>query len=227
MFIVVYRIDELVLSIFTIKQNHEKRWLLQYRRFYLYKNYTGIIISILQQPNYSKERMLIMRMNSIAGKIANYGMLIALAFIFSYIEWLFPFSIGIPGVKLGLANIVVLVALYTMGVKEAFIISCVRIILVGFTFGNMFALLYSLAGGVLSWLIMSIMKQIKSFSTIGVSIAGGITHNIGQIIVAAIVLETTSIIGYLPILLIVGTITGLLTGMLGSTLINVQKKAFR
>lgn len=163
---------------------------------------------------------------STAVKVATYGMLIALAFVFSYIEFLIPIPLPvyIPGLKLGLANIVVLVALYSLGVKEAFVISCVRVILVGFTFGNMFGILYSLAGGILSWIIMSIMKKVTSFSVIGVSIAGGIAHNIGQIIMASIVMETTGMIGYLPILLISGTITGILTGILGNSLISIQKK---
>jgi heptaprenyl diphosphate synthase len=91
----------------------------------------------------------------------------------------------------------------------------------------MFAILYSLSGGILSWIVMSILKKVKSFSVIGVSIAGGITHNIGQIIMAAIVLKTTGIISYLPVLLIAGTVTGLLTGMLGVSILNVLRKVFR
>jgi heptaprenyl diphosphate synthase len=162
-----------------------------------------------------------------AGRVAFFGMFVALAFVFSYIEVLIPFSIGIPGIKLGLANIVVLTVLYAMGVKEAFVISCVRIILVGFTFGNMSSLLYSLAGGLLSWLVMSICKKLKIFSVIGVSVAGGITHNIGQIAVAAIVLQTGSLGYYLPVLLIAGTITGLLIGILGVGLLKVQMKVLR
>jgi heptaprenyl diphosphate synthase len=164
--------------------------------------------------------------NSIAKRTAYYGMFVALAFVFSYIEVLIPFSIGIPGIKLGLANIVVLTILYAMGTKEAFVISCIRILLVGFTFGNMSSILFSFAGGLLSWLVMSICKQIKSFSMIGVSIAGGITHNIGQILVAAIILETASIALYIPVLLIVGTVTGLVIGLLGAGLLKVQKKIF-
>ncbi len=164
--------------------------------------------------------------SSKARKVALYGMFVALAFVFSYIEVLIPFSIGIPGFKLGLANIVVLTVLYAMGVKEAFVISGIRIVLVGFTFGNMFGILYSLAGGLLSWLIMCISKKVKAFSVVGVSIAGGITHNIGQIIVAALVLDTVNIGFYLPLLLISGTITGLLIGILGVGLLKVQMKIF-
>lgn len=159
---------------------------------------------------------------STAGQVAYYGIFVALAFVFSFVEVLIPISLGIPGIKLGLANIVVLTALYAMGPKEAFFISCVRIVLVGFTFGNMASLLYSLAGGLLSWLVMCLLKKIKGFSMIGVSLAGGISHNIGQIFVAALMLKTTSVIYYLPVLLIAGTITGILIGILGGMLLKVQ-----
>ncbi len=162
--------------------------------------------------------------SSKAKKAAFYGMFVALAFVFSYIEVLIPFSVGIYGVKLGLANIVVLTVLYAMGVKEAFVISCIRIILVGFTFGNMAGILYSIAGGLLSWLVMCICKKGKAFSIIGVSVAGGISHNIGQIAVAIVVLQTKSIAYYLPVLLIAGTITGLVVGLLGVWLLKVQMK---
>ncbi|WFR57789.1 Gx transporter family protein [Anaerocolumna sp. AGMB13025] len=165
--------------------------------------------------------------NSRSKRIALYGMFVALAFVFSYIEVLIPFSaVGVPGFKLGLANIVVLTALYAMGAKEAFVISCIRIVLVGFTFGNMFSILYSLAGGLLSWGVMCLCKKIKSLSIAGVSIAGGISHNIGQIVVAAIVLQTKSIGYYLPVLLISGTVTGLLIGLLGGWILKVQIKIF-
>ncbi len=159
---------------------------------------------------------------STAGQVAFYGIFVALAFIFSFVEVLVPISLGIPGIKLGLANIVVLTALYAMGPRDAFFISCVRIVLVGFTFGNMASLLYSMAGGLLSWLIMCLFKKIKGFSMIGVSLAGGISHNIGQISVAALMLKTTSVVYYLPVLLIAGTVTGIMIGILGGMLLKVQ-----
>jgi heptaprenyl diphosphate synthase len=159
---------------------------------------------------------------SVAGKVAYYGIFVSLAFVFSFVEVLVPISLGIPGIKLGLANIVVLTALYAMGPKDAFFISCVRVVLVGFTFGNMAALLYSLAGGLLSWLVMCLLKRIKGFSMIGVSLAGGIAHNIGQIFVAGLMLKTSSVIYYLPVLLIAGTVTGVLIGILGGILLKAQ-----
>lgn len=162
--------------------------------------------------------------NSAAKKTAYYGMFVALAFVFSYIEVLIPFSIGIPGVKLGLANLVVLIALYAMGTKESFIISTIRIILIGFTFGNMSMIIYSLAGGLFSWLVMVLCKKTKLFSITGVSIAGGISHNIGQIIVAALFLENINLIYYLAVLLVVGTITGFIIGILGALLLKIKIK---
>jgi heptaprenyl diphosphate synthase len=152
--------------------------------------------------------------------IATYGLLIALAFILSYIESLFPLSIAIPGIKLGLANLVVITALYKMGVKEAFVLSIIRIVLVGFTFGNPSTMMFSLVGGFLSWLLMVIFQKTKLFSMIGVSIIGGIAHNIGQIVVAIMVVENIDIIYYLPFLLIFGVIMGALIGILATIIIK-------
>ncbi|WP_097014380.1 Gx transporter family protein [Anaerocolumna aminovalerica] len=165
--------------------------------------------------------------NSIATKTAYYGVLIALALIFSYVEVLIPIPIGVPGIKLGLANIVILIGLYVMGTKDAFIISCIRIVLVGFTFGNMFSILYSLTGAILSWLVMVLCKKMKGLSIVGVSIAGGISHNIGQIVVAALTMKTPGILSYLPVLLIAGTITGFVIGILVDIILKVQTKAFK
>lgn len=159
-----------------------------------------------------------------SSKISTYGLLIALAFILSYIEALFPPPVPIPGIKLGLANLVVLAGLYIMGVKEAFVLSLIRIILVGLTFGNMSTMLFSLAGGILSWLVMSLLKQFKSFSQIGVSVAGGVSHNIGQIITAIFVTENINIIYYLPFLLLSGLITGAVIGIIGALIIKRIKK---
>jgi len=159
-----------------------------------------------------------------SSKISTYGLLIALAFILSYIEALFPPPVPIPGIKLGLANLMVLVGLYTMGVKEAFVLSLIRIILVGLTFGNMSTMLFSLAGGILSWLVMSLLKQVKSFSLVGVSVAGAVSHNIGQIITAIFVTENINIIYYLPFLLLSGLITGAVIGIIGALIIKRIKK---
>lgn len=158
-------------------------------------------------------------------KIAFTGMFTALAFVFSYIESLLPINLGIPGVKLGLANLVVIVALYLIGVKSACILSMVRIVLMGFTFGNPASMIYSLVGGVLSLFVMILAKKIKFFSVTGVSVLGGVFHNIGQILIAIVVVETASLLYYLPILILSGTLAGVVIGMLAAVLIRHLQKA--
>lgn len=157
-------------------------------------------------------------------KIASYGLFIALAFIFSYVEYLIPMPFAIPGMKLGLANLVIIIAIYGIGVKEAFILSMIRIILVGFTFRDPSTLLFSLAGGILSWISMAILKKSKLFSMVGVSIIGGIAHNIGQIIVAIFYVNNPSLIYYFPVLLVSGVVSGTLIGILGALVIKRIKK---
>ena len=153
--------------------------------------------------------------NSKARRVALYGMLTALAFILSYVESLVPVTVGIPGVKLGLANLVVVIALYTLDLKGAFVISVVRIVLSGLTFGGLFSMLYSLACGLLSFAVMAILSRKKVFGTVGVSVCGGVAHNIGQLLVAMAVLETESVWYYFPVLLISGSVAGVLIGLLG------------
>jgi len=153
-------------------------------------------------------------------KIALYGLFIALAFIFSYIESLIPIPFPVPGIKLGLANLVVVVAMYGIGMKESFVLSMVRILLVGFTFRDPSTLLFSFAGGIFSWLMMAVFKKLRLFSMVGVSIIGGIAHNIGQIIVAVIYVSNTGIIYYLPFLMISGLVSGTLIGILAALVLK-------
>lgn len=150
-----------------------------------------------------------------AAWVARYGMLIALAFIFSYIEAMVPVPIPVPGVKLGLANLVTIVGLYTVGAAGTAAVSLVRIVLAGLTFGNMFSMIYSLAGGILSLVLMILCKRLGWFSQIGVSIVGGIGHNIGQLTIAAIVTETAGVFYYFPALLVAGVAAGAVIGLLG------------
>jgi heptaprenyl diphosphate synthase len=157
-------------------------------------------------------------------KIAFYGLFIALAFIFSYIESLFPIPFAVPGIKLGLANLVVIIAIYGIGVKEAFVLSMIRILLVGFTFRDPSTLMFSFAGGILSWLSMALFMKLKLFSMIGVSIIGGIAHNIGQIVVAIFYVNNTSLIYYLPFLMVAGVVSGTLIGILGALILERLKK---
>lgn len=153
-------------------------------------------------------------------RIAIYGMLIALAFILSYIESMIPMPVPVPGVKIGLANLVVIVALYTMGVKEAFVLSMLRIVLVGFTFGNLSTMIFSFAGGILSWLLMATFRKFKGFSITGISVVGGVSHNVGQILTAMWVVDSTALIYYLPFLLLSGAIMGVIIGIVGSILVK-------
>ena len=159
-------------------------------------------------------------------RVAYFGVFTALALIFSYVETLIPVNLGIPGVKLGLANLIIVVALYKMRLSEAYLLSGVRVLLAGFIFGNYFSIIYSLAGGLLSLTVMALLKKWGGFSLQGISIAGGVFHNIGQLIVAAVVVETFSVTYYFPVLLVAGLLTGLVIGivaeMMLKRLVNIQ-----
>lgn len=157
-------------------------------------------------------------------RVAYFGVFTALALIFSYVETLIPIQFGIPGVKLGLANLVIVIALYKMSVKEAYVLSVVRVVLAGFIFGNLFSIIYSLSGGLLSLTVMALLKKTDKFSLIGVSIAGGVFHNVGQLIMAALVLESLSIGYYFPVLLLSGIITGTLIGIVSGEMLKRLNK---
>lgn len=157
-------------------------------------------------------------------KVAYFGVFTTLALIFSYVETLIPVHLGIPGVKLGLANLIIVITLYKMGIKEAYILSVVRVVLAGFIFSNMFSILYSMAGGLLSLTVMVFLKKIDKFSVMGVSMAGGVFHNIGQLIMAAIVLDSLSIAYYLPVLLISGVLTGFIIGFIANEMLKRLRK---
>ncbi len=154
-----------------------------------------------------------------AKKITVLSLCTALAMIMSYIESLFP-AFWIPGVKVGLPNIIIIFILYRIGDKEAIAVSFARIFLNTLLFGNPLTLAYSLAGGFLSILSMIILKKIKVFSQLGVSVVGGIMHNTGQIIVACIIMETAQISLYLPVLIITGILAGICVGLAGNLLIK-------
>ncbi len=158
-------------------------------------------------------------------KIAQYGMMVALALIMSYIEAQIPAFVAVPGMKLGLTNIVVVAALYLLGEKSAMFINIVRIILVSLLFGNTMSLAFSLVGGMLSTVIMIVLKKSNKFSTVGVSAAGGITHNIGQILVAVFLLHTSAIAWYLPILWISGIFSGIIIGIIAAIITSRLAKA--
>lgn len=143
----------------------------------------------------------------------------AVAMVLSYIEAILPpIWSAIPGIKIGLPNIIIIFLLYRMSVKSAAAVSLVRILLSALLFGNAVTLLYSLAGAILSLTVMAVLKKIDRFSMIGVSIVGGVFHNLGQILMAMLILETAEIGYYMIILTVTGTIAGVLVGILGALL---------
>ena len=153
-------------------------------------------------------------------KLTVLSLCIAIAMVLSFIESQIPAFVAIPGVKAGLANIAVVYALYKLGWKEAILVSMVRVVLVSLLFGNFMSLFYSLAGAALSLIGMIVLKKTDSFSCVAVSVTGGVLHNIGQILIAGIILETDVLRYYLPFLLVSGTIAGIIIGILAAYLVR-------
>lgn len=147
-------------------------------------------------------------------KIAHLGLFTAVAIIFGYVESLIPVFAGIPGIKLGLANLAVLFILERYRLREAALVSVVRILVIGFLFGNLFSIAYSLAGAALSLTVMTLIKKYSDSSLQLISVAGGISHNIGQLIIAVFLVGNASLFYYAPVLLISGLVTGLMIGWL-------------
>ena len=158
-------------------------------------------------------------------RVALDGILVALAMIFSYIETFIPFNFGVPGIKLGLANLVVLLGLTFLPAVDVLLISVVRIVLSSLLFGNVMSLWYSLAGGLLSFLCMWLLTKREGYSIIGISMVGGVMHNVGQVITAAIVVKTLQLTWYLPVLLVAGLVTGAIIGMVARLLMPRVQKA--
>ena len=151
-------------------------------------------------------------------KIALLGMCTAAAMILSYVESFIPF--GVPGLKVGLPNVVVVFILYKIGWKEAFAVSLLRCVLTALLFGSVMSLAYSITGAIISLSLMTFLKKTDKFSTVGVSIAGGITHNAGQIIVAILVTGVEEIAYYMPVLAVGGTLAGLFIGVAGAAILK-------
>jgi heptaprenyl diphosphate synthase len=152
--------------------------------------------------------------------VAVRGLLVAAAFVLAWLEAQVPVFFAVPGMKLGLTNLVVLMALYKLGWKDALALNFLRIVLTGFTFGNVFSMIYSLAGGMLSCLVMIFLKRSDRFHMVTVSIAGGVFHNVGQILVAMMVLGSTYVFYYLPVLWVSGLAAGALIGFLGAQVVR-------
>ena len=148
------------------------------------------------------------------------AMTVAVAMILSFVESQIPAFIAVPGVKVGLANLAVIFALFVFGVREAFAVSLVRVFLISLLFGNAVGWIYSVAGALLSLLVMLALRATGKFSVLGISVAGGVAHNAGQILMAMLILQTRQLLGYLPVLAISGIAGGVLTGLAAALLIR-------
>lgn len=152
-------------------------------------------------------------------RVAFLGLFTAFAMILSFVESQIPTFVAIPGIKLGLPNIAIIIILYRFGWKEATVISLLRVLLTSLLFGTVLSMLYSIAGALLSLIVMILLKKI--LSTVTISVLGGVFHNVGQILVAILVTETQQLVYYLPVLIISGVISGIVVGMVSA--ISVKK----
>ena len=153
-------------------------------------------------------------------KLAYTSVTIALALVLSYVETLIPGLVAVPGVKVGLANIAVVFALYRIGFKEAVVISLMRVVLSSLLFGSAVSLAYSFAGATVSLALMAVLKKTKIFSVTGVSTAGAVSHNLAQVVVACLLLETTALAWWIPVLLVSGTLAGVVIGLVSAVTIK-------
>lgn len=155
-----------------------------------------------------------------AQRIALCGMLLALMLVLGFVESQIPVAVGIPGVKLGLSNGVLIFAVYMLNIPTAFVLMGLKVLLSGFLFGSPSAMMYALAGGVLSLTVMCLLSRIKGLSPVVVSMMGGLSHNVGQVALAMVVLQTPKLLYYMAILMAVGLLTGLLTGLAAKPLLR-------
>ncbi len=147
-------------------------------------------------------------------RIAKTGMLLSISLVLSYLEMLLPVLVAVPGVKIGLANIITMFLLYRTDMKRTLAFTCVRVLIAGILFSGVSGIIYSLSGGIFCVVVMSLLKRCSIFSVLGVSMAGAIAHNMGQIFIAILIMENIHIVYYLPVLCISGVISGLLVGYL-------------
>lgn len=153
-------------------------------------------------------------------KVVHMGMLIALAMVLSFIESQIPAFIAVPGIKLGLANIAVVFALYSLGFREALGVSLIRVVLSAILFGSVLSGLYSAAGAILSLLGMALLKKSGFFGTVGVSVSGAVLHNLGQIGIACFILRTQALVYYLPFLILSAVVSGVVIGIVSAVLVD-------
>lgn len=163
------------------------------------------------------------RKRSTAQAVAHIALMASLALIFSYVEAIIPYNPGIPGIKLGIANIVTLIALYKFGWKDAAAVSAIRIMIAGLLFNGLFGMLYALAGAIVSFIGMILLKRTNLFSIVGVSMAGGVLHNVGQLLVASFIIEDARMFFYFPVLLFSGIISGIAIGIAATLVLKRLK----
>ena len=152
-------------------------------------------------------------------KIAQIGVLVSLAMVLSYLESLFPVFLAVPGIRIGLANIAIVFALYHLGFRAALGISVVRVVLSALLFGSVISMSYSLCGALISLAMMAILKRSGLFGTVAVSVVGGVSHNLGQIAVACLILQTKAIAYYIPVLILSGVVSGVVIGIVSAVVI--------
>lgn len=159
-------------------------------------------------------------------KIAFLGTMLTLALVLGYVERIIPFNVGIAGVKIGLANIIVLLLLKKQGIGAALTVNVLRIVIVNLLFGSVISLAFSLFGGVLSTIAMYFMLKLKIFGEVGVSAVGGVVHNIGQTLAAALLVSQGAVLRLLPYLMLFGEISGILCGIAVAVIIKASRKTF-
>ena len=164
------------------------------------------------------------RRRSGAQAVAHIALMAALALIFSYVEAIIPYNPGIPGIKLGIANIVTLIALYKFGWKDAAAVSVIRIVVAGLLFNGVFGMLYALAGAFVSMIGMILLKKTNLFSVVGVSMAGGVLHNVGQLLIAALIIEDSRIFFYFPVLMFSGIVAGIAIGVAATLILRALNR---
>lgn len=153
-------------------------------------------------------------------EVVHMGMLIALAMVLSFIESQIPAFVAVPGMKLGLANIAIVFALYSLGFREALGVSLIRVVLSAILFGSVVSGLYSAAGAILSLLGMALLKKSGFFGTVGVSVSGAVLHNLGQIGIACFILKTQALVYYLPFLILSAVLSGVVIGIISAVLVE-------
>lgn len=159
-----------------------------------------------------------------ARRVAICGMLLALMLVLGFVESQLPVAAGIPGIKLGLSNGVLIFAVYMLNIPTAYLLMGLKVLLSGMLFGSPSAMMYAFAGGLLSLTVMALLSRMKGLSPVVISMIGGLSHNVGQVALAMVILNTPKLVYYMAILMVVGMITGLATGLAASGIIRRFQK---